>query len=133
MLKRYGFTIGFFGWIVIITVLSLYSFKDFDSQEICILQIDKAVHFVFYFVATTLGLLFIRERTKGQFNLLKAILITTVSSIIYGIIIEVIQHTFTEYRSGDIYDVLANSLGAFFGSALIIALFSGKTQLKWKN
>ncbi len=133
MFKRYGFTIGFICWILIITILSLSSFEDIDTEGINIPHLDKLIHFFFYFVAATLGILLIRERTKGQFNLTRAIIISGLSVIIYGIIIEVIQDTFTENRSGELYDVLANSLGAFFGAGFIIILFSGKTQLKWKD
>lgn len=133
MFKRYGFTIGFICWILIITILSLSSFEDIDTEGINIPHLDKLIHFFFYFVAAILGILLIRERTKGQFNLTRAIIISGLSVIIYGIIIEVIQDTFTENRSGELYDVLANSLGAFFGAGFIIILFSGKTQLKWKD
>ncbi len=133
MFKRYGFTIGFICWILIITILSLSSFEDIDTEGINIPHLDKLIHFFFYFVAAILGILLIRERTKGQFKLSRAIIITALSVIIYGIIIEVIQDTFTENRSGELYDVLANSLGAFFGAVFIIILFSGKTQLKWKD
>lgn len=133
MFKRYGFTIGFICWILIITILSLSSFEDIDTEGINIPHLDKLIHFFFYFVAAILGILLIRERTKGQFKLSRAIIITALSVIIYGIIIEVIQDTFTENRSGELYDVLANSLGAFFGAGFIIILFSGKTQLKWKD
>ena len=133
MFKRYGFTTGFICWIVIITVLSLSSFEDVDTERINIPHLDKLIHFFFYFVAAILGILLIRERTKGQFKLSRAIIITALSVIIYGIIIEVIQDTYTENRSGELYDVLANSLGAFFGAGFIIILFSGKTQLKWKD
>ena len=133
MFKRYGFTIGFICWILIITILSLSSFEDIDTEGINIPHLDKLIHFFFYFVAAILGILLIRERTKGQFKLSRAIIITALSVIIYGIIIEVIQDTYTENRSGELYDVLANSLGAFFGAGFIIILFSGKTQLKWKD
>ncbi|MBT8182751.1 MAG: VanZ family protein [Eudoraea sp.] len=133
MFKGYLYTGGFICWIIIITTLSLYSFEDFDTQEIYILHLDKVVHFLFYFVAAILGILLIRERTKGKLNLSRSVLITVLIVIIYGIVIEVIQNTFTLNRSGELYDVLANSLGAFFGAGLIIILFSGKTPLKWKD
>ena len=133
MLKRYGFTIGFTGWIAIITVLSLISFKDLDSEGINIPNLDKIVHFFFYFVAAILGSLLIREQNKGQFNKSGSAILASLVVIVYGIIIEVIQSAFTQYRSGEIYDVLANALGAFFGAGLIIILFSGKSPLKWKD
>ncbi len=131
--KRYGFTIGFICWIVIITVLSLSSFEDIDTGGINIPHLDKLVHFFFYFVAAILGVLLIREQTKGHLNLYRSISISTLFAIVYGIVIEVIQNTFIQYRSGESYDVLANSIGAFFGAGLIIILFSGKTPLKWKD
>ena len=133
MFKRYGFTIGFICWITIITVLSLSSFEDLDTKGINIPHLDKLVHFFFYFVAAILGALLIRERTKGQLNLSRAIVISTIIVIIYGIVIEVLQNIFTQTRNGELFDVLANSLGAFFGAGSIIMLFSSKTQLKWKD
>jgi len=116
-----------------ITVLSLSSFEDFDTQGISIPHLDKLVHFFFYFVAAILGVLLIREQTKGHLNLSRSIIISTLFVIVYGIVIEVIQSTFIPYRSGESFDVLANSIGAFFGAGLIIILFSGKTPLKWKD
>lgn len=53
--------------------------------------------------------------------------------VAYGIIIELLQMKFTLNRNGDILDVLANSLGAFFGVFVVKYVFSKKTQLKWKN
>lgn len=133
MFKGYVYTSGFICWIIIITTLSLCTFEEFGTQEIFIPHLDKVVHFIFYFVASFLGVLLIREQTKGQLNLSRAVIISMLAVIIYGIVIEVIQNTFTLNRSGELYDVLANSLGAFFGAGLIIILFSGKTPLKWKD
>ena len=133
MFKRYVFTSGFICWMLLITILSLYSFEGFDTKKISIPHLDKLVHFVFYFIAAILGSMLIKERTKGQFNLSGTVIISMVVVIIYGIVIEVIQNTFTNYRSGDLYDVLANSLGAFFGGGIIFILFLGKTPLKWKD
>lgn len=133
MFKGYVYTSGFICWIIIITTLSLYSFEDFDTQEIYIPHVDKVVHFIFYFIAAFLGALLIRERTNGHLSLSRAVIISMLVVIFYGIVIEVIQNTFTLSRSGELFDVLANSLGAFFGAGLIIILFSGKTPLKWKD
>jgi len=116
-----------------ITLLSLFSLPGDDSDSgFNIPHADKAAHFTFYFVAAILGCLFLRERTKGILERNKTILVVLISVIIYGIIIEVIQHIFTVNRTGDIYDALANSLGAFGGAATINLMFSGKRPLKWK-
>ena len=42
-------------------------------------------------------------------------------AFIYGIIVEVLQGTFTTYRTEDIADVFANSLGVVFAILLVIS------------
>lgn len=118
--------------MVFITALSLMSFPDDDMPYIQIPYFDKVVHFFFYFTASVLGCLFVREQTSGKIKKSKVLLITVFGLIIYGIIIEVIQSSFTTYRSGELWDVLANSLGAILGILFIKTLFSERTQLKWE-
>jgi VanZ family protein len=118
--------------MVFITALSLLSFPDDDMPSVQIPNFDKVVHFFFYFTASVLGCLFGREQTSGKTKKLKVLLITVFGLIIYGIIIEVIQSSFTTYRSGELLDVLANSLGAILGILFIKTLFSKRSQLKWE-
>ncbi|MEB8328765.1 VanZ family protein [Flavobacteriaceae bacterium KMM 6897] len=94
---------------------------------------DKLVHFAFYFMAALLGALSIRERTQGKSGLNKSILLILGAVVFYGIVIEVVQSEFTVAREGDVFDVMANTLGALLGTLTIKLLFSGKRQLKWKN
>ncbi len=133
MLKKNSYTILFISWMLFITFLSLFSFKDDSLPKVRIPHLDKAVHFTFYFIGAILGSLFTRESTKGNVGLKKTIIIVFFTMVVYGIIIEVIQLVFTPNRHGDILDVLANSLGAFSGILVIKYLFSKKSQLKWKN
>ncbi len=118
--------------MVLITLLSLFSFPADDGPDIKIPHFDKLVHFIFYFVAAFLGSLFLRERTKGLIPLGKSILIVVLAVSLYGIIIEVLQDVYTTERSMELYDALANSLGALIGGGVIKFLFSGKRQLKWQ-
>lgn len=53
-------------------------------------------------------------------------------AVIYGIIIEVLQYTWTVNRHGDILDALANTVGALLGIWVARILFSRKWSLKWK-
>lgn len=93
---------------------------------------DKAVHFTFYFVASVLGCMAIRENRGGKWPLRKTGLIILVFCTLYGIVIEVVQENFTEVRKGDIGDVLANTIGASAGLLAVNFLFSHKSGLKWK-
>ncbi|XCF06697.1 VanZ family protein [Tamlana crocina] len=71
---------------------------------------DKIFHFLAYSVLTLLWFgTFLFYTSAGRS---KAILCATVFAVIFGIIIEVLQDTMTDFRSLDIYDMIANSLGA---------------------
>lgn len=50
----------------------------------------------------------------------KAILIASLISIIFGIIIELLQEVVTETRQADLFDVVANSLGVLVATGLLI-------------
>lgn len=134
MLKKYFFTIALISWIVLITLLSLFSFSEASIlPAINIPHLDKLVHLTFYFGATVLGVLCVRERTSGRIALLVTILWVVGFAIFYGIIIEVLQAELTLYRRGDILDVMANSVGALLGGLVIRSFFSGNTPLKWRD
>lgn len=84
---------------------------------------DKFIHaFAYGFLFLIWYLALESYNIKGA--LLKAISI----SVIYGIILEVLQGTLTEARITDLYDILANCIGIVFIS-LIIAL-RNKTHVK---
>jgi len=61
-------------------------------------------------------------------KLAKALLIAACVSIIYGILLEVLQGALTEARIPDIYDILANCIGVAFIS--IILVVRNKTHIK---
>ncbi|MCM4162698.1 hypothetical protein DHC50_03745 [Arenibacter sp. A80] len=121
----------FISWAVFITTLSLFSFEEESIPCIDVPHLDKLVHFSFYFVFTVLGCLSFREidRRKEPFKKIGVKLFSL--AIVYGIIIEVLQGEATIDRDPDLLDVLANSLGALFGSFTVKFIFSGKTPLKW--
>lgn len=133
MFKKFFFTGVFISWLVFVTFCSLFSFSGFEAESyITIPHFDKAVHFIFYFVSCVLGVFFIREKTKGEISLVKALVITCVVTIIFGILIEVLQDAITVERMADVFDGLANSLGSLCGALAMKFLFLEKRQLKWK-
>ena len=119
--------------MVLITYLSLADLSAHDEFDIEIPFLDKAAHFVFYLVATTLACLFVRERTKGSIPLVKTMVYTGIFMFIYGTIIEVLQYAVTTVRSGEISDFFANSVGVILSLFMVYYLFSGETRLKWKQ
>lgn len=132
VLKRYFFTIAFISWMVFVTFSSLSSFEGVHVSRFNIPHADKIVHFMFYFVACILGVLFLRERTGGNMQLGKALFIMTIATIGFGIIMELLQYSLTTQRMGDILDGIANTIGSFCGAMVSKFYFSDKRGLKWK-
>lgn len=78
---------------------------------------DKIFHSLVYFVLTFLwfySLIFHFKIEKG-----KAVLYASFISIIFGIIIEILQEVFTDTRQADLLDVVANSLGVVTATGLL--------------
>ncbi len=115
-----------------ITYLSLGSLSGTDLSSVAIPHKDKIAHFTFYFGMVVLGSFFLRERTRGQLDQKKSILLMLVLAVIYGIIMEVLQAKITVDREGDWYDALANSVGAIAGATVIRRLFSRPGRLNWE-
>ncbi len=115
-----------------VTFSSLFSFGNVKPPKIDIPHLDKAVHFIFYAVACVLGILFLRERSRGKMNFLKGLFAMVIFTVVFGIIIEVLQFEFTENRQGDILDGIANTIGSFCGALTMKWYFSTKRGLKWK-
>lgn len=116
-----------------ITWASLSTISEDDTPDINIPHFDKVVHFGFYFGAVVLGAFFVRETTLGEFHKVKTLLYVALGAIFFGIIIEVLQDSYTLDRQGDLFDALANSFGAIIGALAMYWLFSGPKRLKWKN
>lgn len=78
---------------------------------------DKIFHCLSY---TLLSFLWFNTlRYRFQIKKLSALLYAAVASIIFGIVIEVLQGTLTTSRAADVYDVLANTLGVFITILLV--------------
>ncbi len=119
--------------MVFVTWSSLFSFKDTDLPKFEIPYLDKAVHFTFYFMAVVLGMMAIREYSKGMADYKKSLFYIFLAMLFFGIIIEVIQYVFTLDRTGDIFDGVANAVGTLFGVLAIKLLFSRGGRLNWKQ
>lgn len=82
---------------------------------------DKYLHFTAYFGLTILWYFALKESVhKKMFKFFVPLAI-----ILYGIILEGLQSGMTTYRTGDIYDAIANTAG------VIVALLVFNQLLKW--
>ncbi|MFS4466927.1 VanZ family protein [Maribacter sp. 2210JD10-5] len=130
MLRKQFFTILLISWTMFVTFSSLFSFEGVDTSGFHIPHADKLVHFTFYFVMAILWVFVLGGHKKK--NLLRPLILAFLFSAIYGIFIEVLQVTLTENRHGDIWDAVANSLGALIGIGAIGIYIFRYGPLKWK-
>jgi VanZ family protein len=105
---------------IIIGVLSLSAVPKLNL-DLGIKSGDKYLHFIAYFGLSTIWYFALRNRIqKRVFNFF-----VPLALIFYGIILELLQSGITTYRTGDIYDALANTAGVIVGLVLF------KRIIKW--
>ena len=105
--------------MVVITVSSLFSLSGVDTGGVPIPYLDKGVHFVFYFFAVVLGIFCLEERRQNRSRPKKLLPVVLLGSILYGALIEGLQWLMPFEREADIWDIVANSLGAITAGLLI--------------
>lgn len=79
---------------------------------------DKYIHFLIHLVLCVVWQLYLWAKNHYRLSLKKSFWILF-GTLCYGILIELLQGSFTSTRTADIYDVLAN----FGGAALGVLLF----------
>jgi len=123
VLKKFAFIIAILYSLALATV-SLVKINNLPNVGVS--NADKIFHFLTYSV-----LAFLWTNTfffKFKYKKVKAIVYASVLSIIFGIIIEVLQGSITVSRHTDIYDAIANTLGVLI--MVIILLINKKTYIK---
>jgi len=80
---------------------------------------DKYLHFIAYFGLSTIWYFALRDKIqKRLFNFF-----VPLALIFYGIILEGLQSGITTYRTGDIYDALANTVGVIMSFVVFKRIF----------
>lgn len=128
MLKKIFFLCLALLWTGVIIFLCLTESSNIPAVSIP--NIDKLVHFCFYFGFTFLWFLYFKKQFKNTDDF-RPLLLSFVFSTFFGITIELLQSEYTLTRSADMMDFLANSLGAT--SAIIAVLLFNKLITKIVN
>ncbi len=102
-------------WTCSIIFLCLASISNLPNVGVN--NADKYVHFTFHFLFVIFwGLYFNNKNVK---NRNRTVILLFMISLLFGILIELAQQKFTTTRTADIYDVLANTNGAFFAMTIL--------------
>ncbi len=118
MLKKFFFLVAIF-WTCIVLVLCLIRLD--GAPKIEVVNFDKYVHIFFHFVFTMLWYLFFRLEFKND-KKYKPFIVSFAFSVLFGIMIEILQQFCTVSRSGDVLDVFANTFGASVAISLFVVL-----------
>ena len=116
-----------------ITTASLMSLSGMARPPIEIPHMDKLVHFIFYSTAMVFGSLFVWEQFRKHISLRKTFVLVFVGLLLYGMIIEVLQQVMRMQRSGEWWDIFANTTGLVAGLLFLRYLFYRRKALKWKD
>jgi VanZ family protein len=115
VLKTYFFVITIL-YSIALTVLCLIELN--GVIEVNISFGDKIFHSLSYIVLTVLWYYTLYYNFK--FNKRTALIYAVVLSVIFGIVIEILQGVVTTYRSSDINDVFANGFGSILAALVIV-------------
>lgn len=115
--------------VIFVAIIILYgSITSGDNLSkvnfVNIKHLDKVIHLLFYFTLSVTLLSALHKNSEIKHN--EAIIITTIFSISYGLIMEVLQYYAAIHRSADIYDAIANTIGCLIG----VFLFRKINKLK---
>ncbi|MCT4582003.1 MAG: VanZ family protein [Flavobacteriales bacterium] len=87
-----------------------------DASFIDIPHFDKIVHFGLYFILSLVTIKGFYLQSSSTLLQQFPYLITLIYGTVLGLILELIQHHYIPFRSGDPLDLLANILGAITGA-----------------
>ena len=107
--------------ITITLSLLILSLIKVPAYNMGVRHLDKGQHCFAYFVLSLSWLIAFYKKKKK--------LLVVACCILLGVIIEISQSTLTPYRTGDYYDVIANSLGVLLG-LLVFNMLSKKIEVK---
>ncbi len=112
-------------WLAIICYVLFIPAKDLPIKPFLnIPHFDKIVHFTLFFVLCLLLL-----RPFKRINL-KNYVFAPLISIMLSAVLEFSQHSFSNTRSSDIYDFLANTIGIIASVVFFYLFVSGR---KWEK
>ncbi|MFD1094219.1 VanZ family protein [Salegentibacter chungangensis] len=117
-------------YTIALTVLSLVSLGKISIGSFN--PTDKMMHSGAYFLLVVIWMLYIvfRESNFSRYraNLLKV----SGMAVLFGMLIEVLQGSFTSYRQPDWYDILANTTGVLFAAVSLLIFKNLLKRLKSK-
>jgi len=102
-----------------ITVISLLPIEDFPKVNYTFA--DKIAHISIHALLFLFWAIFFFIKDSFKLNR-KTLVLIIGGCLIYGIIIEILQGVFTDYRDADLFDLIANIIGLSLGLILFLTV-----------
>lgn len=100
-------------WAIVIAFASLMSPS--NMPKVGFSFFDKIAHFGVYFILViTLIWAFLKKNTKKAISS-TTLFIIIASTVMYGVLMEILQYTISTGRNFEIPDIIANIVGCLFG------------------
>ena len=103
-------------YVIMIILFLLSSLSNNELPKINFKHIDKVEHFIAYF---TLSFLWFLALKTSKVSFKKALIFAVLFTTMYGVFDELHQKFFTNDRTGDVFDLIADFLGATTSSILV--------------
>ena len=118
-----GYTL-FIGWLSLIHMPKFMEKAPTNS--------DKFIHATAYFLMCSFWFLFLYFKGLKDRSYKTALWVAALWSLFFGMVIEILQYDFTTYRTGDYYDMIANSTGVLVSVICIIAFRRKLKKIKFE-
>lgn len=94
---------------------------------------DKVVHFILFGGQTFLILYAYRDKLSDKQSLIKIAVVAIVIGVVYGLLTEILQAYVFIGRDGNLFDFIADMLGALIGFLAFYLLYLKKTNRNYVN
>jgi len=99
-------------WLTVVSLINLNNVPSLGSSFD-----DKIYHLIAYVVLSFLWVTYFKTSQKKHITL-----IVFICMILFGVVLELIQHQLNSNRTYDNYDLIANCLGVVFGTLIALRL-----------
>lgn len=114
-MNRVKYYIPTFLWLATITLLSLLPTSSLKKFEVDILSFDKLAHIFIYAVLSFLLAWGLKKSLKHKNLSFKILAFIFIIISTYGVLMEILQKSISTGRHFEVYDIIANIIGAFVG------------------
>ena len=105
-------------WLLILSILSLTPGENLPEFKLQLFELDKLIHFIFYFILVLLMSIGFRLKKNEPFY--KSSVWIVGIGIFIGWSIEYLQGNYITNRYFDYLDIIANSLGTIVGMIVYV-------------